>query len=89
MNFNRFSCFFRALKRAIVYKGKTRESMSNGCDEKFDWEFIRWILKDGRDKDHHKRYQKIIDDYKEKMIIISRQKELDDFMLNMDKNLLD
>ena len=34
----------------VVIKGRVRESMAAGCPERFDWEFIRWILWDGRTK---------------------------------------
>jgi adenylate kinase family enzyme len=36
-------CFWRALKRFVVYRGRTRPDMAAGCDEKIDWEFILWI----------------------------------------------
>ena len=45
---SRWNCLFRAWKRYRRYKGRVRESMAAGCPERFDWEFIRWILWDGR-----------------------------------------
>lgn len=36
-------CVYRALKRLIKYRGKTRPDMGEGCTEKFDFEFIKWI----------------------------------------------
>lgn len=47
---NRFTCLYRAWRRSRMYKGKTRPDMGDGCMEKFDLEFIRWILLDGRRK---------------------------------------
>lgn len=38
MNFNRFSCLFRVFRRYISNKGKTRNSMTQGCNEKIDTE---------------------------------------------------
>lgn len=48
LNFSRWDCLLRAAKRYSKNRGKVRGSMAQGCPEKFDWEFIRWILLDGR-----------------------------------------
>ena len=44
----RHVCLYRAVKRYLQNRGRSRESMAPGCEEKIDWEFIRWILWDGR-----------------------------------------
>ena len=80
LNFNRFVCFFRALKRRIIYKGKSRESMTIGCDEKFDYSFMKWILIDGRTKQRKEKYLEIKNTYKDKFIEIKNQKQLDEFV---------
>jgi adenylate kinase family enzyme len=43
IDFNRFICIFRAIKRRIQNHGKTRDDMGEGCPEKIDWEFLKWI----------------------------------------------
>ena len=63
-----------------VIKGRVRESMAAGCPERFDWEFIRWILWDGRTKSARERYQNIHSTYPEKFISLKNQKELDEFI---------
>ena len=80
LNFSPWTCLFRAFKRYLTYRGKVRESMAAGCPERFDWEFIRWILWDGRTKNAKERYQKICSDYADKVTIITNQKELDCFL---------
>ncbi len=35
---------YRALKRNLEYRGRSRPDITAGCDEKFDLEFLRWIL---------------------------------------------
>ena len=35
---------YRALKRNFEYHGRSRPDITEGCDEKFDLEFLRWIL---------------------------------------------
>lgn len=36
-------CVYRALKRFLTYRGKTRPDMGAECNEKFDLEFLEWI----------------------------------------------
>lgn len=79
-NFNRFICFSRALGRYMKYKGKTRPDMASGCNEKFDFEFMKWILKDGRTPQKKKAYANMCEKYADKVVIISNQKQLDNFL---------
>lgn len=46
----RLSCFVRALRRYAQCRGKARSSMTPGCEEKMDAEFILWLLVRGRTK---------------------------------------
>ena len=39
----RLICLWRVLKRAIRYRGRTRPDMAEGCRERLDWGFIRWV----------------------------------------------
>ena len=85
LNFSPFTCLFRAFKRYLKYRGKVRESMAEGCQEQFNWEFIRWILWDGRTKNAKVRYQKLSDTYPEKMHILHSQAEIDYFLQSLKK----
>ncbi|MGT2715293.1 DNA topology modulation protein [Streptococcus respiraculi] len=80
MAFSRWNCLYRAVKRYITYAGRVRESSAEGCLEKLDWEFIRWILKDGRSQKAQMRYQRISQTYADKVTILRNQRELDEFM---------
>lgn len=50
LDYPRGVCLARALRRYILYRGTTRPDMAPGCAEKFDLEFLFWILRDGRTK---------------------------------------
>ena len=76
LELNRFSCLLRAYKRSVEYKNKPRESITQGCHEVIDWDFIKHILFE-RNK-NAKIYQEIKDKYKEKLIIVNNQRELDE-----------
>lgn len=78
--FNRFSCFYRAYHRYIKYKNKTRPDMADGCKEKFDSEFAKWILWRGRTKRIREQYKNTILKYEKKSVVIKNQKELDGYI---------
>lgn len=69
MNFPRYVCFKQAFKRYLDSKNNVRESMAEGCEEKFDFEFVKWILFDGRSKKYKERYENICSKYKDKVIV--------------------
>ncbi|QQE80495.1 DNA topology modulation protein [Alicyclobacillus sp. SO9] len=43
LDFPRYICLWRAIKRAVQFRGKTRPDMGEGCAEKIDLEFIQYI----------------------------------------------
>ena len=81
--FNRFSCLYRAYRRYKQYKNETRPDMAEGCNEKFDPEFAKWILWGGRTKRARERYRSVISKYKKKAIVIKNQKELDRYIQSL------
>jgi adenylate kinase family enzyme len=36
-------CMYRVIKRAIVFRGRSRPDMAEGCREKIDLEFLGWV----------------------------------------------
>lgn len=85
MSFNRFSSFYRVIKRYVTYKGKTRESITEGCPEKIDFEFAKWILYEGRTKDKRNQYKELIKKYPDKIVIIKNQKQLTKYYKDLDE----
>ena len=83
LNFSPLTCLFRDFKRYLTYRGKVRESMAAGCQEQFNWEFIRWILWDGRTKNAKDRYQYLNKTYPKKMCILHSQAEIDYFLQSL------
>jgi adenylate kinase family enzyme len=43
------SCMYGILKRALLGYGRTRPDMADGCPEKLDWEFTKWVWRFRRD----------------------------------------
>lgn len=83
MLFGRLNCLWRCTKRYHTYKGQSRPDMAEGCNEKLDWEFVKWILWEGRTRQAAERYKKLRKTYPEKVVVIKNQKQLDRFMKEM------
>ena len=43
LDYSRWLCCYRAIKRRVQYGGRSRPDMTEGCDEKIDLEFLKWI----------------------------------------------
>jgi len=85
--FNRISCLHRVTRRYLKYKDSTRSDMADGCKEKLDWEFVKWILRDGRSKTARQRYQRVMKQYPEKTLIIKNQRQLNNVQNRISKVL--
>lgn len=88
MDFSRWYCYKMAKKRYKEYKNKERESRANNSDEKFNLSYKMWLLFGGRKSSRKLLFNKIINEYREKAIVIKNNEELQTFISNMDKILL-
>jgi adenylate kinase family enzyme len=43
LDFSRWVCLSRTLRRVIRWRGRTRADMPHGCPERFDWDLLRYI----------------------------------------------
>lgn len=86
LNFSRFTCFFRALRRYRTFRGKHRPDMADGCNEKMDLEFVWWLLWAGRIRKKREKFQRILDTYPEKTVALKNQRELDRYLAELEAN---
>ena len=73
-------CLYRVLKRYFSNRGKSRESMTEGCDEKIDWEFFWWIIHEGRKKSKKEWYKKIYEENRNKTFILKNPRMVQKFI---------
>lgn len=78
--FNRFDCYFRARKRFKTYKGKSRPDMTEGCNEKIDAEFTKWIFFGGRTAAKRENYRKLCEKYAGKTVVLKKQRDTDRYL---------
>ncbi|MHC5248283.1 P-loop NTPase family protein [Enterococcus sp. LJL90] len=83
MTFSRLAALWRVFKRYLTYRGKTRPSMAEGNLEKLDWEFIWWVLYQGRTKERRQMFTDIQQAYPQKVVLIKNQRQLDAFYQNI------
>ena len=73
LDYNRFFCYSCAKKRYKMYKGKSRDDVARGCDEKFDKEFRRWLLIEGRTKNRRQRLLQTAQNHSNSLIFKNRK----------------
>jgi len=81
LDINRFVCLWRVIKRYFKYRGKSRPDMGDGCSEKLDFEFIYWVLFEGRQKRF--MYYKMLGDVnilKQKLYVIKSPSDMKRFL---------
>ena len=82
LDYPRRTCLFGIIKRFITNYGKVRPDMTEGCPEKIDLEFIKWIW--NFNKEHRDKFYKILKAEKGKEIYIFRKrKECNEFIKNL------
>lgn len=78
-------CMYRVLKRIFKYHGQVRPDMAEGCKERFDFEFLHYVMMFNMLR--RKKYFRLFDEIKnEKQILIfKKQKEIEDFLEEIKK----
>ena len=50
LDFSRFACLLGVLKRVLTTYGTVRPDMGEGCPERIDFEFLKWVWNYNKDK---------------------------------------
>lgn len=75
--FGRATRLWRVCRRYWQYKGKSRPDMAEGCPEKLDGEFVRWVLWDGCTPESRERMYDVVRQYPEKSHLLENQRQVD------------
>lgn len=78
--FSRLRCLWRIYKRYFKNKGKSRVSMTVGCEEKVDWDFLEWSLFKSRTKEATEKYRELCRKYPDKVTVIRGPRQLKKFL---------
>lgn len=83
-NFPRLVCLWQAGWRYLRYRGRTREDMAEGCPEKMDWEFVRWLLWDGRSPSRRHDLIQALSPHKHKCVTLRSRRQANYFLLQVE-----
>ena len=73
LDFSRFACLFGVLKRVLTTYGTVRSDMAEGCPERFDLDFLKWVWNFNKTK--RERYYRLLNetDGIEKIVLKNRR----------------
>ena len=80
LNYPRFICLMRVLKRYRDFRGNARDSVADGCIERMNWEFAWWVLYKGRTSARKRAFGDIVRRYAQKTAVIKNDRELERYL---------
>lgn len=83
LNFNRFFCYRSCKKRYLQHRITPRESCP--CPDKFDKDFRKWILFDGRTKARRQKHILNLNKTKGQKLIFKNRKQVNAWLENLQK----
>ena len=82
LDYPRRTCLYGVIKRVLSNYGRVRLDMADGCLERFDLEFMKWIR--NFNKTHRDNFYKILKEEKDKEIhIFRKRKECNEFIKSL------
>ena len=74
LDFSRFACLRGVLKRVITTYGKVRPDMGEGCPERLDWEFLKWVWNFNKNK--RERYYQMLNEVEGKETVVLKNRRM-------------
>ena len=74
LDFNRFTCLWGVVKRLLTNIGKVRPDMGEGCPEKVDLEFLKWIWNFNKNK--RESYYRILNEAEHAETIVLKNRRM-------------
>ena len=79
LDYNRFVCLWGVICRVFKSYGKTRPDMGDGCPERFDWEFLKWIWNFNR-RNREKNYRYLYETPHAEIYAFKNRRQLKKFL---------
>ena len=84
LDFSRFACIRGVIKRILTTYGTVRPDMGDGCPERFDLEFLKWVWNFNKNK--RQRYYDMLNALEGKQVVILKsRREVNAFLDNLSK----
>ncbi len=79
MDFNRFACIFGILQRYFTNLGKVRPDMSEGCEERLNWDFMVYIWT-YNDQKRARNYEYLAQAGHAQVVILKNRRQVNKFL---------
>lgn len=79
LDFSRFACLMGVAKRVITTYGQVRPDMGEGCPERLDLDFLKWVWNFNKNK--REKYYKLLDESEGiEIIVLKNRREVKKFL---------
>lgn len=79
LDFGRWECLLGMFQRVFGNYGKVRPDMADGCPERFDWDFVKWIWNFNKNN-RVRNYTYLAQAKHAKQIVLKNRKEVKHFL---------
>ena len=83
LDFSTLTCLLGVFRRFLRFRGRSRPDMAEGCPERLDWPYLRWILAYRRDR-RPKILQRLTELKEEKQVLVLASRRETKEFLNRD-----
>lgn len=84
MDFSRMACLLGVLKRVLTTYGTVRPDMGEGCPERIDFEFLKWVWNFNKNK-REKYYRLLNETEGVETIVLKNRRMVKRFLKELDK----
>lgn len=86
LDFNRFICLLGVVKRVLTTYGTVRPDMGEGCPERFNLDFLKWVWNFNKTK--RQRYYELLSGLEGKQVhILKNRRQVTSFVEKIDRDL--
>ena len=82
LDFPRLTCLMGVIKRIVTTYGKVRPDMGEGCPERFDLEFLRWVWNYNKNN-RERNYQLLSEAAHAQKLVLKNRRAANQFLKNL------
>ena len=82
LDFSRWACLRGVIRRILTIYGSVRPDMGEGCPERFDLEFLRWVWNYNKNN-RERNYQLLSEATHAQMIVLKNRRAVKVFLKNL------
>ena len=79
LDYNRLVCLWGVIKRNLTNRGKVRPDMGEGCPERIDFGFLKWVWNYNRDK-RERNYRLLNEAFHAETVVLKNRKMVKRFL---------